>query len=187
MPSPDDFSQFSETFSISKIDIDGKSKIGISNILLQPYFFRSKVPAQNPVTLAFVMADNLEYALNDGLPKFLDPSIGYYLTDPISDFVNELPALDQVDDYPIRVAYRDIPEFDDHGVSNYLTHSAKKLLLNENIIRRFLLQAGVIESPVINYFRNTNNKKYLYIIPYVPRIQRTELAMSGRISFTLEF
>lgn len=186
LPAPNDFAQYSEGFSIAKIDIESRSEIGISNILIQPYFFRSKVPAQNPVTLAFVMADNLEQALNDGLEKLFDFAEGEFPLTPITDFPDELPAVDQINDYPVRVCYKEIPEIESLE-ETYPTRCARKLILNENVILRYLVQAGVITSPVVNYFKNTNNKKYLYIIPYVPKIQRTELAISGRISFTLEY
>lgn len=187
LPAPNDFPMFSESFSISKINIDKQSEIAISNMLIQPYFFRSKVPAQNPITLAFLISDNLEDALNDGLPKYIDNFEGNYGSTPITDFPDELPALDQINDFPYLVAYKEIREFDLSSNPNYLQHSARKLLLDETVILRFLLQSGVISTPTIKFFNNTNLRKYLYIIPYVPKIQQTELAVSGRISFTLEY
>jgi hypothetical protein len=185
-PSPNDFSQFSESFSISKINIQSQADIAISNMLIQPYFFRSKVPAQNPISLAFVMADNLEQALNDGLPKYVDLFQGFYPGSTITDFP-DIPAVDQIDDFPLLVAYKEIPEFDVSLEPNYPLHSARKLLLNETVILRYLVQAGVISTPTIQYFKNTNLKKFLYVIAYTPKIQQTELAVSGRFSFTLEY
>lgn len=187
LPPPDDFSMFSESFSIGKINIEDQPEIAISNILVQPYIFRSKIPAKNPVTLAFIMSDNLESSLNDGLNKFYDPFQGFYPDTPITDFPDEIPAVDQIDDFPLLVAYSQIPEFDVDENPNYLTHSARKLLLDETVIQRYLIQSGVISTPTIKFYKNTNNKKYLYIIPYAPAIQKTELAISGRISFTLEY
>jgi hypothetical protein len=186
-PSPDDFSMFSESFSISKINIESQKEIAISNMLVQPYFFRSKIPAQNPITLAFIMSDNIEFSLNDEIPKFVDFFKGEFPEIAITDFFESLPALDQIDDFPLIVAYQGIPEFDNLGNSNYLQHSARKLLLNEDIILRYIVQSGIISTPTIKYFNNTNLKKYLYAIAYVPKIQNSELAVSGRFSFTLEY
>lgn len=185
-PAPDDFPQFSESFSISKINIQSQSEIAISNMLIQPYFFRSKVPAPNPISLAFVMADNLEQALNDGLSKYVDLFQGVYPGSPITDFP-EIPAVDQIDDFPLLVAYKEIPEFDLSLNPNYIQHSARKLFLDETVILRYLVQSGVISTPTIQYFKNTNLKKFLYVIAYTPKIQQTELAVSGRFSFTLEY
>ncbi|WP_238777861.1 hypothetical protein [Leptospira bandrabouensis] len=137
--------------------------------------------------MAFLMADDLENALNDGLPKFIDSYEGNFGSLPITDFPGELSALDQINDFPYLVAYKDIPEFDIDSNPNYLQHSARKLLLDETVILRYLVQSGVISTPTIKFFNNTNLRKYLYIIPYVPKIQQTELAVSGRISFTLEY
>ncbi|EMY62149.1 hypothetical protein [Leptospira terpstrae] len=185
---------YTETFSIGKIDIEKEKKLVIRNALVQSYFFRSTQALSNPVTLAIVLADNLEEVLNDGFTKLVDYGSGIFAPEnniPANSPFPELSVADKISRMPTIVCYEDILEYEDYideeNFSNpqYDFASASKLLIGNTLVDTFLLNGTPYPVPGDIPIKNPNGKSFLYFFPYTAKCQRTRVAMSGRINFSI--
>ncbi|TGL12431.1 hypothetical protein [Leptospira meyeri] len=185
---------YTETFSIGKIDIEKAKNLVVRNVLVQSYFFRSTQALSNPVTLALVLSDNLEDSLNDGFIKLVDYGSGLFAPEnnvPANTEFPELSVADKISRMPTIVCYEDVLEYEEYTDEDHFSNpqydfaSASKLLLNNSLIDTFLLNGTPYPVPGDIPINNPNGKKYLYIIPYTAKCQRTRVAMSGRINFSI--
>lgn len=196
---PDDFPMYSESATITKIDIDGALDLRISQILITPNTFRSKQAVNNPPSIAFVFADDLERLFTDDFDKLVDVGEGTFTQTILAG--DDFPIFENEQDInyflPRVVGYDQIPEFADYptnSVPNYLNGYIGKILLDpENKIKKtigdvFMLQsASPIQITSDILFQNSNGMKSLYLIPFFNAIQRTEIVLTARINFVLEY
>ncbi|TGN09766.1 hypothetical protein [Leptospira ilyithenensis] len=194
-PSPDEFPMYSETFSLSRVPIEKSKQVRVSRPLILPYFFRSKLALDNPVNLAFIFADSLEDSLSDGFNKLVDANEGK-LNQVIApgEPIPEIPDHPMQKGFPYRVAYQGVPEYSDYPdmlEANYFHASASKLVLPSNLAAQvaniYVIQAGSFSSNEDILFQNPNQYSHLYIVPYLPKIQMTEVGVAGRCNFQLEY
>lgn len=195
LPAPDNFPMYSETSTISKVHIGNSRIIRISKPNFQIYGFRSKLALQNPVTMAMLLAnENIEDILADPFEKLVDDKKGKYNivlppnTRPPQILSEQIQTTD-----PYRIAYQEIPEFADfptNSIENYPLGSFGKLILsgntNKEIIQCYSLQSDSYQSMDELLVYNTANYEYIYLVPYLLRLARTQVAISGRVSFMLE-
>lgn len=193
LDSPNEFPIFSETFSISKIYIESIEEIVIRNVLIQAYFFRSKQALENPVNLAILCGDNIEEKLVTPFNKIIDFAKGTFELFP-SEYEIYIPPQDMIGSFPYRVGYQAQLEFgtdpQDYLTvteSNYFNASANVLLRDETIAQYYLVQGATFSDNREILIKNSNQSQFLYIIPFVPKIQKTLLASSGRINFEVDF
>lgn len=193
LPPPNDFPIFSESFSIGKIYIESAEDIVIRNILIQAYFFRSKQAMTNPVKLALIMGDDLEYKLSPN--QLLIDSYSGILTPIIPGENPEVSGVDMIHSNPYIAAYQSVLEYgslpydylNPASLSNYRNASAMQLIKDERISQMFLIQGSTYQSPGEIVLKNSNQFRYLYIIPFTPQLQKTMVASSGLINFEVEY
>lgn len=195
---PDDFPMYTESSSISKIQIPNSREIRISQIFIAPNTYRSKQALNNPVSLAFVFATELESLFTDGLTKYLDPGIGLFSQTiaPNDDFPIFESEPDMNFDLPKVVAYYEIPEFADfptNAFPNYPEGNITKLLRDpENKIQKHVADIYMLQSmsplkpDTEILFTNSNNFESLYIFAFFSALQRTDVIVTARINFLLE-
>lgn len=195
LPSPDEFPIYSETATISKINIQDSRLVRISKPSFQIYGFRSKLALSNPVSIAIIASnEDLEDLFKDPFVKLFDDKNGIYDTAiaPNSNLPQLLTEEIQKDD-PYRIAYSQIEEFSDYPtnlIENYKLASFRKIVLdtyiNKEVLQIYSVQSDSYQSQDELLFKNSNNYSFIYLIPYVLRIQKTQVAVSGRLSFMLE-
>lgn len=193
LPAPNDYPIFAESFSIGKIYIESSKDIVIRNILIQAYFFRSKQALTNPVKLALIMGDNLEGKLSSS-QLLVDPYAGSFREIGSGEKL-AVSAVDMIHSFPYIAAYRGVLEFgslpmdykNPASLPNYKNNSAMQLIKNETINQMFLIQGSTFESPGEIVLKNSNQFRYLYIIPFTPQLQQTMVASSGLINFEVEY
>jgi len=196
---PDNFPMYTESSSFSKIQIPNSSDIRISQIFIAPNTYRSKQALNNPVSLVFVFANNLESLFTDGLTKIIDPGVGQFTQTvaPNDDFPLFENEPDINFDLPKVVAYYEIPEFADfpvNAVSNYPEGNIAKLLRDpENKIQKHIADIYMLQSmsplqpDTEILFTNSNNFESLYIFGFLPALQKTDVIVTARINFLLEY
>jgi len=193
---PNDFPKYTETGSIGKIDIEHSQEIRISRPLFMTYYFRSKLALENPVTMAFFLADGeIESLLDVPFQRQVDPKVGFYSIDCLPD--DPVPSVisEQMQaGYPYRMAFVDIPEFSDFPdnlVPNYPEASFSKLIYDRThtvkLANLYLVQSNTFASNEDVFIQNPNRLKYLYLICFLPKLQKTEVALAGRVNFLLEY
>lgn len=195
-PAPDDFPRYTETASISKVAIDKAPLIKIINPLIMPYYFRSKLALENPVQLALILANsNIEDLFIDDYTKEIDMSVGKYdlIINPGIP-IPEIPSESLQTNFPFRICYFEIPEFDDfptNSIPNYEEATTNKIVLSRSIKKQvvaiYIIQSNTFATNDIIEVENTNDFEFLYIVPFLPKIQGTEVSVSGRINFGLEY
>lgn len=196
-PSPDEWPMYTEAFSISKISIEGSKQVRIKTPLITPYFYRSKLAIENPIVLAFAFANDLESLLVNDKQKLVDAGSGVFntLVSP-NEKLPPIPDHELEPRMPYRVAYYMMPEFSDYptnDVPNYPAYSSNRLVSQDDaqkvsrLVDMYLVQAGIIPSPLDFTYDNPEGYSYLYIWPFLPKIQQTQCAASGRFSLILEF
>ncbi|GBF49400.1 hypothetical protein LPTSP4_09130 [Leptospira ryugenii] len=196
LPAPDHFSRYTETASITKVNIEKARNLKISNPLFMTYYFRSKLALENPVQLAFLLAnENIESVYNDDFDKIIDPNIGIFntLISANSDIPQIAPEALQTN-FPFRINYKEIPEFADfpaNSQNNYLEATTGKIVLSRKVKKQlvgvYIVQSNTFSSTEEILIENTNDYEFLYIVPFLPKIQQTEIAVAGRVNFTLEY
>ena len=193
---PDDFSRYTETATISKVYVEKAKEIRIVNPLFMITEFRSKISLENPVEFAFFLAnENIESIFNDSYQKFIDPNAGRYNTivapnEPIP-MIN--PAVLQAG-FSYRIGYFEIPEysdFPDDTEENFPFASTSKIMFDARIQKQL---AAIYTIKSVSFatneqflIKNTNGYEYLYLIPFIQKIQNTEIALAGRVNFQLEY
>ena len=195
-PVPDDFSRYTETATVSKIYVEGAREIRIRNPLFMITEFRSKISLENPVQMAFFLSnESIEQIYNDNFPKLVDPNSGRYTTlinpnEPIPQIAAEGLQVG----FPYRLAYFEIPEFSDFPLDseeNFYFGSTSKIILNPNskkqIVGLYLVKSNTFSASEEILISNVNGYEFLYLIPYVQKLQKTEVAVAGRVNFSLEY
>lgn len=195
-PAPDDFSRYTETATVSKIYVEGAREIRIRNPLFMITEFRSKISLENPVQMAFFLSnESIEQIYNDNFPKLVDPNSGRYTTlinpnEPIPQIAAEGLQVG----FPYRLAYFEIPEFSDFPLDseeNFYFGSTSKIILNPNskkqIVGLYLIKSNTFSASEEILISNVNGYEFLYLIPYVQKLQKTEVAVAGRVNFSLEY
>ncbi|MDZ4726555.1 MAG: hypothetical protein SH817_10375 [Leptospira sp.] len=183
---------YTETFSIGKIDIEKSKRMIIKDGLVQNYFFRSTQALTNPVTLGLILSDNLELQLNDGFTKLLDIGTGLFTETvlPNTPFPGIKPS-DKIARLQSIVCYEDILEYETYVDENdfsdpqYELASASKLLMNNSTVDTLLLNGTTYPVPGEIEIYNPSGKRFLYLVPYTPKLQRTRVGTSGRFNFTI--
>ena len=186
-PPPNDFPLYNESFSLAKMRIEGLSKILISNLVIQPQNSKNKRSAPNPVSLALLTCDenDIEYILTDEFEKYIDNETGSFDTYIAPDErFPDIPSRLTHNGLEFRVNYYDVAESD-----GYNNASAYKIIraLNHKIIYTISAQQGHLYIPETLEFDNTNRAEFLYMIPFVPQIQRAEVGVTGRINFDIDY
>ncbi len=185
---------YTESFSIGKVDIAKSKRLTIKNILIQNYIFKSTQALSNPVKLALLLSNNIEKKLNDDFIKLVDFGIGYFDPEDTVAPGEPFPRIatqDIITSFPTIVCYEDIHEYetyiDENDFENpqYLSASAYKLLDENSLIDQYLISTTNISNSEEIEIHNPQGRKYLYIIPFTPCVQRTRVANSGLINFTL--
>lgn len=192
-PPLDDYPLYSESFSIGKISTKSTHDIIIKNLQIESYIFKSKQALTNPVSLVFIMANNLEGKLfTDKL--LLDQNQGFFAEYVPGSRVNVNPV-DLVIGNLFNAAYQGVLQY---GINpydylnnpkpppNYPNYSAANLVKDSLIGAIFLLNGTTFNNPGEIVIPNSNQYDYLYIIPYTPNLQYTALAASGRVNFEVE-
>lgn len=193
---PNDFPRYTETASITKVNIEKAQNLIIRNPLFMLYYFRSKLALENPVQLAFILAnDNIENIFNDSFDKLIDNQTGSYNVSILANTdIPEIPPEELQTNFPFRINYKEIPEFADFPVNtanNYLEATTNKIVLSKNLKKQlvgvYIVQSNTFSSNEKIEIDNTNGYEFLYLIPFLPKIQKTEIALAGRVNFSLEY
>lgn len=191
---PNEFPIYTESSTISKINIQDSRIVRISKPSFQIYGFRSKLALSNPVSLAFIAAnEDLESLFNDNYFKRFDDKKGIYEDLlPNTNLPQILTEQIQKDD-PYRVLYKEIEEFADYPsneTENYPNASFRKIVLdtsiNKHIMQVYSIQSNSYQTDDEIILKNSNNYSFVYLIAYLLRLQNTQVAASGRCSFMIE-
>lgn len=197
LPPPDDFPRYTEFSSITKVSVEKAKSVRVSNPVFMVNTFRSKLAVRTGVQLAMFLAnENIEQVFNDPFQKLLDPNLGAYgiTLNPNEEFPNIIrPEVVQSQE-PFIICYDVIPEFADfptNSVNNRLEAKTSKIVL-DNSQKRQLVSIHQIQSATFStnsdiVVENTDGFEFLYLVPYIDLLQRTEITVSGRVNFMLEY
>ncbi|TGN07449.1 hypothetical protein [Leptospira bandrabouensis] len=197
LPSPDDFPRYTEFSSITKVSVEKAKSVRVSNPIFMVSTFRSKLAVRTGVQLAMFLAnENIEQVFNDSFQKLLDPNLGAYAItlNPGEEFPNIIKPEVVQSQEPFIVCYNTIPEFADfptNSINNRLEAKTSKIVLDNNQKRNLVsihqIQSATFSTNSDIVVENTDGFEFLYLVPYIDLLQRTEITLSGRINFMLEY
>lgn len=188
-PAPDNYPMYSETFTVSKIRIDASELISIRNVLVQMFQYTTKRGLDNPPKLLLFMSDEStenEFNGNSSFTRLVDSRAGIF-----SSFLNiSIPPADSIIDNPYRLAYYQVYEYpgdDTNQPPNYENASAYYHLIGKQACGSYIIAGNTFSSSSEILITNKSRYNYLYIIPFTPKLQKTEIAVSGQINFDMEY
>lgn len=193
--------KFSETFTISKIPCESNKDIVISNINVLPQDYENSQALDNIIQLAFILANGLEFTYSD--ITHIDNGEGnfYELFNGQKNKLTITPDTQQINSpkkfiyfsiplTPIEINDTDLIKFAKSKANNdiYRDNSSYSKIQDRNISLMLPLTKTTYSlSNSKFHIENSSNKKYLYIIPFVPRLQENTLIIATQIIFDLEF
>lgn len=196
LPAPDNFSRYTESSTVSKVNIEKANQLRIKNPLFMISDFKSKILLENPVQFAFILAnENIEELYVDSFEKLVDNKTGLYsvVIDPGDPLPEIIPETLQTS-LPFRFAYKDVPEFSDFPtdtISNFPEASTSKIILDQSVKKQvvgvYSIKTQTFSTNDELIIENANGYEFLYLLPYIQKIQKTEVALSGRVNFLLEY
>ncbi|MCB1711234.1 MAG: hypothetical protein KDH96_01770 [Candidatus Riesia sp.] len=186
---------YTETFTPGRIDIYSSDIIKLSNILLQPNEFSSKRSLTSPVMLSIFLENEISFEL----PDLTEETIGGYTYNSQFVATDEFNQIDFVDyekfssDFQLdleRIVYYNVNLT---GVNTedrkafWSQFSAYRHIRKSQKILNLAIRGNSIELKNDYLIYNTNSYKYLYIIPFCPLLQSTDLTSTALLNMRLEY
>ena len=181
---------YTETWSVGVVSLSGTKRVRIRNIVNQGFYFKTINAIDTPVTVGLFTSSkrmediiagiNMLGPLPPGMLVEADPETGLYTT-----YTGSNPEITRVQPkelnpyYPHRFAIYQAPE------ALYAMGVCAKGLIGQMLMHDALLTQGT--SYQAGYEINIKSQgAYLYIVPFLASLKKTELACASRIAFDLE-
>lgn len=176
--------KYTETFSVSTVKLAGTKKLRIRNIVNQGFYFKTVNAIDTPVTVGIFTSSRRMVDIVANIPPGItvqaDPETGTYAV--YTGLNKEI----------LRVANKEINPFYPHRFAIYdadealysMGVSARGLISQFQLHDALLTQGTSFTAPY--EIRIKSQGEYLYVVPFLASLKKTELACASRLSFTLD-
>ncbi len=179
---------FTESYSVSKINIGEGKNVRLSEITIQSFYVRSTVAIDTPVSIVIVKGrDDFQKVLmvNDAdvtvrVDKRLGDDAIQLWTPDVND---ELMSVDAMDRNPL-AAHRFI--YDSVPSAKYSLVSAVDLIVKKQTIETVLMGHGATYNNPSDIELEMSGSSYIYIIPYIAGLKKSSVVSSLRVNAQLE-
>jgi hypothetical protein len=175
--------KYTETFSIGAVKLSGTKRIRLRNLVNEGFYFKTVNAIDTPVTVAILTSSRrIEdiLAAASGFALQADPETGAYTT-----YTGANPEILRTSNngvnpfFPHRFAVYNADE------AQYAAASAKGLIVEQMTVHDAILTQGTSYNCPYQIEIATQGN-YLYLVPFLASLKKTELACASRLSFTLE-